>query len=154
MHESVNDIGARLIAKFADHINATAGGSGDNSVATGEEIDRYVAGKGLAMSAKLIAIYSTTLTSDKTLSLTAGLTSCATSGGGYSSATSLLAKTAIATATTDVGIVEIDIDLAAYERYLKTALTPDLSADNTDVAEFYVALVLGGFSGNPVSATV
>lgn len=141
---------------YGSYVAATAAGSGDNTKMTLVEVDRVDANGGIAMSAILVVPYTTTLAQAETLSLTLGITDCATSSGSYSTATSLLAKTAISTGgtggSTNTDVYEVRVDLRGYNRYLKFEVTPDLSASGTDTAKIMPLVILCDHSIQPATA--
>jgi hypothetical protein len=155
-HESVNDSGARQIAKFCDYIAATAASTGDDTKATSEEVDRLVSGAGLAQSCKLLVPFTTTLDNAETLSLTVNIIH-ADATGAEAGAVVIAAKAVVKTATSATtfnGVAEYDVNLAPYGRFIKFEITPDLSRGGTDTAVLMPCVVLGGFVATPVSASI
>lgn len=144
------DIGAKLNSEYCGSVSWTAAGTGDNTAVTGLAIDRLGYN-----SAKAVIGYTTTLTEAKTLSFAVEITSCATSGGTYDTATALQAATVAATGdtggSTETGTLEFDIDLSGYKRYIKINFTPDLSHTGTDTARAMAIAILGGKDTNPAT---
>jgi len=145
-------------AAHGSYGTATAGGTGDNTEVDGPYVDRFDASSGMAMSAKLVIGYRATLAAAATLSLTANIqddADGANAGVDYGPA---YAKTVVATGggggTTEVGKIELDFDLAAAERYLRTQITPDLSAANTDTCQVWATWIFFGAQKGPMSKTV
>lgn len=144
---------------YGSYVAATANGSGDNTKMTLAEVDRLdSATGGLAKSAIIVVPYTTALASAETLSLTIGITDCATSNGSYSSAVAVLAKTVVSTGgsggTTNTDVYEARVDLAPYARFIKFEVTPDMSASGTDTAKVMPLVVLCDHSVKPTTANV
>ena len=139
-HEATNE-GAGLTGKFGIDIpEITAGTTYDNAPYTTEEIDR----DGYQSSQVQIS-YEASLAATKTLSLKLDIMDCATSGGTFSTASSLLAATVVETGSgTPKDVYNVNIDLSGYERYVKLVLTPDLSNSGTDTVKLAVTPVLSG----------
>ena len=137
------DAGAKIRSHFVN-MSTLAGTSAEhNTVVTSAEIDGGDYG-----SAKIIIQYDCGLTAAKTYSHYVGLKSCATSGGTYDTATSLLASstaidTGLATLGTDIGTKEINVDLSGYKRYLKIDHAPFLSLATGPDAVGYGITFLG-----------
>ena len=151
--QNPKDFGSRSVSRYVGNKKLIVAGSGtDNSKVTGAAIDRIVNG-GLARSCKLVIPYEAVLAEGKKISFTVGLTDCATSNGSYSTATAIQAATAAATGgtggSTEVGNVELDIDLSGYAQFLKFEITADLDASGTDTANWFSSVVLGGFDVEP-----
>lgn len=137
---------------------ATAGGTGDNTEVDGVYADRMDSASGLALSAKLVISYRAVLAQAATLSITANIQDNTVNSGGspvdYGPA---FAKTVVATGgtggSTEVGTIELDFDLASAERYVRSQITPDLSAANTDTAIIWATWVFFGAGRGPMTKT-
>lgn len=154
MHASMNNVGALLAARYAAAgVDATAGGTGDNTEVNGAWIDR----RGFN-SLKVVIPYTATLAEDATLSIAANLQDASASDGtGAADYGDALASTVQATGdaggSTETGVVELDFDVSGCDRYVRIQFTPNLSAANTDVAEMGAVYVLAGSTDNPVTAS-
>ncbi len=154
MHASMQDAGALIAARYgAAGIDATAGGAGDATEVDGAWIDR----RGFS-SLKVVIAFTATLAQAATLSIAANLQDASDSSGtGAADHGTALASAVRATGgtggSTETGVIELDFDLSAADRYVRIQFTPDLSAANTDVAELAAIYVLAGATDNPVSAT-
>jgi len=154
MHAAMSDIGALLAARYASAgVDVTAAGSGDATEVDGAWIDRrnYT-------SMKAVIVYTTTLQSGETLSVAANLQDASDSSGtGAADFGDALTSTVQATGesggSTETGVVELDFDLSAADRYVRLQFTPDLSASGTDTAELAAVYIIGGSNENPVTST-
>lgn len=145
------NIGKHIKAKYAASGRALAAGTGDNTEVTGDNIDRDGYGSG-----KLVITAQATLAEAATLSFTvkertgADDTACTNDAQA-----TLLAKTVEATGgaggSTEKIVIEIDIDLSAYDRFVGFDITPDLSAGATDVATWAATFVKGGAYALPAA---
>jgi len=140
---------------YASYQTATAGGAGDNTEADGSYADRLDTSSGIAKSAKLIIGYRATLAAAATLSLTVNIQDDADGSGAGTDFGPALAKTVVATGagggSTETGTVELDFDLSSAERYVRSQITPDLSAGATDTATVWATWVFFGAENGPMS---
>ena len=154
MHASMQDAGALIAARYGiAGVDVTAGGAGDAAEVDGAWIDRL----GFA-SLKVIIAFTATLAAGETLAIAANLQDAgAVDGTGAADFGTALAPTVQATGgaggSTETGVLELDVDLSAADRYVRVRFTPDLSAATTDGAELAAVYVLAGATENPVSAT-
>lgn len=129
--------------------SATAGGSGDNTAVTGFEIDLLSLGQ-KPESAVMVIRYKAVLAATQTISFAykAQQSSIAGMGSGLSDLGTAVASTVIDTGgsggTTEHGTVEYKVDLTGAERYIRSNVTPNLSASGTDTCEFDVIWIFGG----------
>jgi hypothetical protein len=139
---------------------ATAAGSGDNTEVDGAVIDRkHPTEGGLAMSAKLMLPFTTTLGGAETLKFAVQVQSGALADGSdmadYGTG---IATTTVATGdsggSTETGVAEVDIDLSGAGRYVRVQPTPNLSASGTDTAEWAAIMALFGDSRQPSSLKI
>lgn len=151
----------------------TANAGNDNTELNGIIVNRLLSGRGLALSAKLVISFVTSLTADKTLTITAnaqdgenpGLSDAAdyaairasydmaaaapptvvTLSSGNFPAT--VVKTGAASAA--AGQVEIDFDLSKAKQYIRAQVTFDLSHSSTDTVAYSAVWVFGGYKNLP-----
>lgn len=142
-----HNVGALIKAQHAtDNAAATAGGTGDNTLVTGQIIDRTLIAYPLSV---LIAIaYKAVLAAAATLSLSWSLehgdASNLSDAAALASAASAVIDTGAGGGSTQRGVFTAPVDLAGCKRYVRLKFTPDLSAANTDTAELNGQLVFGG----------
>ena len=154
MHASMQDAGALIAARYGvAGVDAVAGGAGDATEASGAWVDRRGFG-----SLKVVIAFTATLAQDETLSIGANLQDASDSSGtGAADFGTALASAVRATGgaggSTETGVIELDFDLSAADRYVRVQFTPDLSAAMTDTAELAAVYVLAGSTDNPVTAT-
>lgn len=138
---------------------ATAAGSGDATEVDGDWIDRIFdadAEGGMAMSAKLVIAYTTTLQHTETLKFGVQFRDATSiAGAGADDYEAAVAQTTVATGesggSTIKGTFEVDIDLSHAKRFIQAQVTPNLSAGGTDTAEWAAVLVLFGHNRVPIS---
>ena len=146
MHPNTNGMAEQLKCAYGAISTATAASTGDDTEVNGAALD--VNGK--YGSLKVALQYTTALTEDKTLSLTANLQTADDSSFAVNAEDmgDALTKTAFATGgsggTTETGIVELDFDLRGARRYVRIQYTPDLSHTSTDTCTVAAAYVLAG----------
>lgn len=161
MRSLILDGGAYARTAFqAINKTAAAAGSGDNTEVDGAWVSRKVAtGENgeLAMSAKLVITYTTTLTAAATLSFGLNFQDSPTASGGDDYG-AVVGKTVVATGPsgggTVTGTVEVDVDLASAREYIRAQITPDLSAGSADSAEWSAALVFFGDGRVPATKAI
>lgn len=138
----------------------TAGGAGDNTEVNGAVVDRkHPTGGGLAMSSKLLIPFTATLGAGETLKFGIQMQSGdLADGSDMADYGDPIAATVVATGesggSTETGVVEVDVDLSGAKRYVRPQPTPDLSAANTDTAEWSALLALFGDSRQPSSLKI
>ena len=126
----------------------TAGGSGDATTVTGVTIDREgFAGGSLPNSALIGALFSATLASGKTLSVTFDVQDSpdGTNFSDYATTTALVAATGPSGGGTVVGELNVQVNLTSARRYFRVLFYPDLSAVSTDTATAIAAGFVAGF---------
>lgn len=145
------NIGAFIASANALIANVvTAGAGGDGAEQSGYWNDRR-----RKNSAVLVISFTAVLAQGATLSLAANMQD-ATDGSGTGAADfgDAVANAVVATGgtggTTEVGTLEIDIDLSSADGWLRGQVTPTLSAANTDTVAIAAVLVLGGADKYPV----
>ena len=126
----------------------TAGATGDNTLYTGDAVDRMGFG-----SCQVQMNSTLTLASGETFKNTINIYDCATSGGTYTLFSNLLNAGTIATGTATGGkyASRYNVDLSGAKRYIKIDSKADLSASGTDTAKYLLQLVLGGADVTPIS---
>jgi hypothetical protein len=139
---AIRDLGDQVDVKVITIDNdATAASTGDATEVDGAETDLlgYSCGK-------IVISYVTTLTADKTLSFGVQKSDCDTSGGSYSADAVIQASTVAETGalTAEEGVVEIDVDLSGYQRYVKFKITPDLSHTSADTVTWSAVFLAMG----------
>lgn len=138
------DLKSESVAAHALAITAaTAGGSGDATEVDGVSFDLSSATYKRPNSALFIVDAKTTLTTDKTLTITANLQDSA-NGSTWADITD---PAVILTITaTGSGVGTLGFDLSRARRYVRIQATPELSATNTDTATFGGVVVFSGMS--------
>lgn len=134
--------GVRISPLFSSIASATAGGTGDNTQATGATIDRVGFG-----SAKVVVSYTATLAAAATMTLAVSRQT-SEDGSTWATATVLQAATLAATGdsggSTETGVVTFNESYEVVARYVRYLVTPNLSAANTDTALVATTVILGG----------
>jgi hypothetical protein len=129
-----------------DNVSATAGGTGDNTLVTGQIIDRSLLA--YPLSAMIAIAYKAVLAQAATLSLSYSLEhgdqANLSDAAALQSANSAVIETGGAGGSTNRGVFTAAVDLAGCKRYVRLKFTPDLSAANTDTAEASGQLIFGG----------
>lgn len=137
---------------------AIAAGAGDNTLVTGAFQPRLLSKKGLAMSVKVVIIWTATLAAAQTLKFAAKLQAASDAAGtGAADYGTALASTTVATSVgggTVTGTTELDFDLSGANSHIAALVTPDLSAGVTDTCEWSMAYVFYGHQADPVSASL
>ena len=156
MHYRSTDAGALIAARYAvAGVDLTAGASASDGVEiNGAWIDR----QGF-LSLKIVIVFRAVLGQDETLKIAANAQDATASNGtGAADFGTAYASTTVATGgaggSTETGVVEMDLDLTAADRYVRVQLTPNLSRANTDTAEISAVYLLAGADVEPVSASV
>ena len=155
----IHNGGFRCRSAFGDSIAATAGGAGDATEANGNWVSRDDATSGMAVSAKLIIAYAATLAEDETLSIDVNIQDASNSGGtGAADYGAAYEATDVATGgtggTTEEGTIELDFDLSSANEFVRSQVTPDLSAAGTDTATLTATWVFFGAPQQPMSKSV
>lgn len=140
------DVNSTFILAYAlDSTAATAGGSGDATEAAGATLDT----QGLATKANSVSFLigaKTTLTAAKTLTVAARIQHSVDN----SVWTDLVALATLLTLTaTGTGSCKVGSDLTGAKRYVRIAVTPDLSHTSTDTATVFAVAVFGGLQELP-----
>lgn len=156
---NIHNGGFNARSAFGDHAAATAGSTGDATESNGVYVDREDADSGLAMSCKLIIAYEAVLAEGETLSIGANIQDAnddqadglADYGDAYASA---VVATGGSGGSTERGTVEMDFDLISAKQFLRSQVTPDLSAADTDTAQIVVTWVFFGAQNGPMSKSV
>lgn len=150
MFALLRNIGAFLTTRAGQaSAAATAGGSGDATAVEGYQIDLLALGQKVE-SAVMVIRYKAVLAATKTISFAykGQQSSVSGMGSGLSDLGTAVASTVIDTGgsggTTEYGTVEYKVDLTGAERYIRSHVTPDLSASGTDTCEFDVIWIFGG----------
>jgi hypothetical protein len=164
-----HDIGSRIkgVTALTPAVITAAAGN-DNTELNGIVVNRLLAGRGLAKSAKLIIQFVTSLTADKTLTITAnaqdGAASNLSDAADYAAVrasydvSSAAPPTAVTLSSGNFpatavktgaasgvsGQVEIDFDLSAAKQYIRCQVTFDLSHSGTDTVAYSAVWVFGG----------
>ncbi len=152
----MNIAGQRNIGAFIEAVNAvianvvTAGGGGD-----GAEQDGYWNDRTRKLSGVLVISYSATLAEDATLSIAANLQDASDSAGaGAADFGDAIANAVVATGgsggSTEVGTVELDVDLSGADAFVRGQVTPTMSAVATDTVALSAVLVLSGSDEYPI----
>ncbi len=147
MTTQIRNIGALVsVLRAAANVAATAGGSGDDTLVTGEILDRGAIG--FPQSAVLGIPFAATLAEGETLEI--GYAIQTGNAANLSDASTLQSgvKAVVATGPTGGGAVQgtfrVDVPLGGAGRYVRANFTPDLSRANTDTAALSAVMVLGG----------
>lgn len=117
----------------------------------GAWVDRQLADKGIALSAKLIVNYSAVLVDGGTLDLAVTFRDATSSAGAGAADLWTMASTNVDTANsggeTVTGTAEIDIDLAEAERYFQAQIT--LVASGGGTVAYSASVVMFGDHRQP-----
>jgi len=141
----MRNIGAFIMAVFADMIpNIVAGSGTDNVESDGEYINRVG-----YESAQVVITWTATLAEAATLSIAANVQDDSEGDGAdVADFGDALANTVVATGgsggSTETGTTVLNVNLEEAKAYIRTQVTADLSAANTDTAEVAVTVILGG----------
>lgn len=140
------DLKSEVIVAHALAItSATAASTGDATEVDGVSFDLSSATYKRPNSALFIVDAKTTLTAQKTLTITANLQDSANGSTWADITTPAVILTLSATGS---GVGTLGFDLSTARRYVRIQATPELSADNTDTATFGGVVVFGGLA-NP-----
>lgn len=138
---------------------ATAAGGGDNTEVDCAWVDRMDEHLGLAMSAKLVITYEAALADGQSLTFAGNFQDASDiAGAGAADYSDLILATIVAAANSagslEQGTVEIDVDLSGAKQFIRSQLTPNLSAGGTDTLKWTANLVLYGSSRQPSSKAI
>ena len=138
------NIGGFIKSVASGAVDVVAAGAGDASEDSGAWIDRQG-----YLSGKLVISYEAVLAATETLSIAANIQDATDSSGtGAADFGTAFANAVVATGqaggSTERGTVEIDVDLNLANQYLRSQVTPDLSASATDTAIITATFILGG----------
>jgi hypothetical protein len=143
---NVSNIASFIAAKAVYGGTLTAAGTGDNTEVTSLGVDRLGFG-----SAVLVVAGRSSAAVGETLKFTVKI-SDSDDNSSFSSDTTLATTVTVLAggASPQSFVYELTLDLAAYKRYVRFKLTPDLSASGTDTAQYGATLVCGGAVSKPV----
>lgn len=150
----VHNGGARGRSKRAAGNNtALAAGTGDATEVNGAWIDRKSA-QGIALSAKLVIEFTTTLAGTKTLGFGVNFQDATDiSGAGAADYGDVYARRVAATGgsggSTETDTFELDVDLGGARQFIRAQITPDLDASGTDTAAWSAIYMLYGDQRGP-----
>lgn len=140
------------LLRLTDQASVTAAGAGDATTVTGQTIDRMLLGASgttgsLPLSALVAVLFSATLASGKTLSVTFDVQDSAdgTNFSDYATSSAIVAATGPSGGGTVRGQTELQVSLTSARRYFRLLFVPDLSATGTDTAVAIGAAFVGGF---------
>lgn len=137
----------------------TAGGGGDNTAINGPYFDRKSADYSRPLSCKVVISFRAVLAAGATLSIAAKLQDAVDAAGtGAADYGDALASAIVATGgvggSTEEGTIELDFELEGAREFIRSVVTPDLSAANTDTAIVSACLVLFGADRVPYSKSL
>lgn len=142
------------LVRLSDGVAETAAGSGDATTVTGTTIDRGGFGGGsMPGSAILGVLYSATLASGKTLSISATVQDSADNStfADFSTVGATVAATGPSGGGAVHGQYNVPVNLGSARRYVRFNYQPDLSATGTDTAVTCSAGFFAGFDRLPAS---
>lgn len=151
MSSERRNIGGVLTSRMLGVAEAVAAGTGDATEVDSVSFDRQSTQHFL--SCKVVIGAAATLTSGKTLAVAANLQD-STNDSDWVDFGTVVASAVLLTATSAaefLGVLELDRDLSAANRYVRIQATPDLSHTGTDTAVLSLTLVLGGGDEVPAS---
>ncbi|BCH33130.1 hypothetical protein MesoLjLc_50600 [Mesorhizobium sp. L-8-10] len=160
MRARMHDGGAFSRSVFqAINKTATAGGSGDATEVNGDWVDRELASVGRALSAKLVIAFTAALGQDETLTFAMNFQDATSlAGAGAADFSDAVTATTVATGdsggSTETGTFEVDIDLSGAKQFIRTQVTPNLSASGTDTCEWSAILMFYGDHRQPSTQAV
>lgn len=138
---------------------AVAAGAGDATEVNGSWVDRVLADVGMAQSAKLVITFTATLAASATLTFAGNFQDATDSSGtGAADYSTAFSATVVATGdsggSTETGTVEIDVDLSGARQFIRSQITPNLSAGATDTCEWSACLVFYGDHRQPSTQAI
>ena len=141
------------LVRLADASSATAGGTGDATSVTGATIDRLGFGNGSPAGVMNAGVFfEAVLASAATLSIGYAVQDSAdgTNWTDYQTATYAVVATGASGGSTAKGTFDIgSVNLSSARRYVRLNYKPDLSAANTDTANFRAVGFAAGFDRVP-----
>lgn len=142
------DVNSGFILAYAlDSTAATAGGSGDATEAAGASLDtQALATKAGSVSFLIGAKCS--LTAAKTLTVAARIQH-SVDNSVWTDLVALATLLTLSATGTNTGSCKVGSDLTGAKRYVRVAVTPDLSASGTDTATIFAVAVFGGLQELP-----
>jgi len=150
LQRNVGSLGDLL--RLSDQAALTAAGSGDATTVTGQTIDRMAIGTSgssgaMPLSALVAVLFSATLASGKTLSVTFDVQDSpdGTNFSDYATSAALVVATGPSGGGTVRGQSVQQVSLTSARRYVRLLFLPDLSATGTDTAVAMGAAFVGGF---------
>jgi hypothetical protein len=139
-----HDIGAWITSRFADQIDVTAAGAGDATESDGIWVQRPE----MAASCKVIVAYEAVLADTEDIAIGFNVQDATSAAGaGVDDFGAAVASAVLVTSsggTTERGVVELDLNLAGANEFLRTQITPDMSAASTDTARIQAVFVFSG----------
>lgn len=140
-------------ARGTGNNTATAGGAGDATEVNGAWVGRNVA-TGIANSMKVVVSFTATLAEGATLTFAGNMQDATAIGGtGAADFGDAFAAAVVATGgvggSTETGTFEVDVDLSGAREFIRTQLTPDLSAALNDTAAWHMDYVFFGDQRHP-----
>lgn len=139
------------LLRLSDQAALTAAGAGDATTVTGQTIDRFSIGSNSngspPLSALVAVLFSATLASGKTLSVTFDVQDSpdGTNFSDYATTAAIVVATGPSGGGTVRGQSELQVSLTSARRYVRLLFVPDLSATGTDTAVAIGAAFVGGF---------
>lgn len=133
----------------------TAGGTGDATEVNGLWQSR-LSEKGIALSAKVIVSFTTTLGAGETLTFGGNFQDATDgSGAGVNDYGAVIAPVVVATGdsggSTETGTFELDVDLGGAKEFIRAQITPNLSRANTDTANYHIDYLFFGDQRGPTT---
>jgi len=145
----------RNIGAFLASLNALIANVITATGAAGTEQDGYWNNRKRKLSGVLVISYTAVLGQDETLSIAANLQDATdAAGAGAADYGDAFADAIVATGgaggSTEIGTVEIDVDLSSANGWVRGQVTPTLSAGTVDTVAISAVLVLSGADEYPV----
>lgn len=136
-----------IVAYALDSTAATAGGSGDATEATGNSLDtQALATK--ANSVNFVIGAKCSLTAAKNLTVAARIQH-SVDNSVWTDLVALATLLTLSATGTNTGSCKVGADLTGAKRYIRVAVTPDLSATGTDTATIFAVALFGGLQELP-----
>ena len=134
---------------------ATAGGTGDATEVNGAWQSRMSKG-GIALSAKLVVSFTATLAAGATLTFAGNfqdaLDAAGTGAADFGAAVpAAVVATGGAGGSTETGTFEVDVDLSGAREFIRSQMTPNLSAASTDTCAWHMDYVFFGDHRQPIT---
>lgn len=149
----IRNIGAAVKTVHAsDNAALTAGGTGDNTLVTGQIIDRSTYGTPLsvvvAIGVKAVLAANKKLTL-KSVTIEHGDDSGLSDAANFATPADVDILVDSGSGSTLRGVSEYDLDLTGAKRYIRLKFTPDLNATGTDTGECASTFIFGGIPELP-----